>query len=227
MYQTHNIDIVLYYSPCSSPMMMDKPKEMRPYSVALEVMFKRKEIKSKQKKMCLIALAVLLAVLLIGGIVAVLIIFVGKLSMVEFLNECFQLFETTLNGYKLKLLGYSRSKAAPHPHRGSWNCRLFRHGIPALFSFSNILYRCECRTVKGKETCYPDFYHINHETPDFIVNFRIKCHYFQIYFQELDFEFQPTFQSWFEIPDFSETEKTPSIGDGRFLSRTAHYLPSP
>ena len=67
---------VLHHS--RSPMMTDKPKEMRPYSVALEVMFKKKELKSKRRRLCLIALAILLAVLLIGGIAAVLIIFVGK-----------------------------------------------------------------------------------------------------------------------------------------------------
>ncbi|XP_072038047.1 uncharacterized protein [Amphiura filiformis] len=61
----------------SSPMMLEKPREMRPYSVALEVMFKKKELKSKRRRMCLIALAILLAVLLLGGIVAVLVIYVG------------------------------------------------------------------------------------------------------------------------------------------------------
>ena len=59
-------------------MISEKTGELRPYSIAVDVMFKRKDTKSKHKKICLIGLAILLAVLLIGGIIAVLVIFLGK-----------------------------------------------------------------------------------------------------------------------------------------------------
>ena len=96
---------------------------------------------------------------------------------------------------------------------------------------SNTLFTYKFQTFKGKKTKDSRIiYHSNHEIPDFIATFRVKCQDFQTYFTRIWFGILANFPVFGISEFFSETEKTKQNTGGVvfffFLSETAHFKKS-